>query len=157
MSQTTGCFSLLVILKHFSQLLFCILSEFVWKQPEVNQLEVHNKLLTEQLAETKSTRETLTKTLEETKNQCKVFWRWLQAVILSQSGQSNSFKNVISLHQQDLLVKLEEKETELNSEKKNALKRDKTIQGLTQVLKEKEKEVSIYTLANLDLYIGQNS
>ncbi|TWW66400.1 CDK5 regulatory subunit-associated protein 2 [Takifugu flavidus] len=44
--------------------------------------------------------------------------------------------------QQDLLVKLEEKETELNSEKKNALKRDKTIQGLTQVLKEKEKEIA---------------
>lgn len=40
-------------------------------------------------------------------------------------------------------MKLEEKETELNSEKKNSLKRDKTIQGLTQVLKEKEKEVSI--------------
>uniref|UniRef100_A0A674MXR2 Uncharacterized protein n=1 Tax=Takifugu rubripes TaxID=31033 RepID=A0A674MXR2_TAKRU len=82
-------------------------------QPGVNQLEVHNKLLTEQLAETKSTSETLTKTLEETQNQNK-----------------------------DLLVKLEEKETELNSEKKNALKRDKTIQGLTQVLKEKEKEIA---------------
>eukprot|EP00066_Takifugu_rubripes_P013672 XP_011602938.1 PREDICTED: CDK5 regulatory subunit-associated protein 2 isoform X5 [Takifugu rubripes] len=82
-------------------------------QPGVNQLEVHNKLLTEQLAETKSTSESLTKTLEETQNQNK-----------------------------DLLVKLEEKETELNSEKKNALKRDKTIQGLTQVLKEKEKEIA---------------
>ncbi|XP_056874213.1 CDK5 regulatory subunit-associated protein 2 isoform X6 [Takifugu flavidus] len=82
-------------------------------KPGVNQLEVHNKLLTEQLAETKSTSETLTKTLEETQNQNK-----------------------------DLLVKLEEKETELNSEKKNALKRDKTIQGLTQVLKEKEKEIA---------------
>lgn len=64
-------------------------------------------------------------------------------MILSLSGLYNSFKNVISLCQQDLLVKLEEKETELNSEKKNALKRDKTIQGLTQVLKEKEKEVGI--------------
>lgn len=43
--------------------------------------------------------------------------------------------------QQNLLVKLDEKEDELSSEKKNALKRDKTIQGLTQVLREKEKEV----------------
>lgn len=112
-------------------------------QPEVNQLEIHNKLLTEQLAETKSTSETLTKTLEETQNQNKVFWRWLKGLILSISSQNNYFKNVISLHKQDLLVKLDEKETELNLEKKNALKRDKTIQGLTQVLKEKEKEVSI--------------
>lgn len=61
--------------------------------------------------------------------------------------------NVISLHQQDLLLKLEEKENELNSEKKNALKRDKTIQGLTQVLREKEKEVSIYTIVNSVSYI----
>lgn len=38
---------------------------------------------------------------------------------------------------------LEEKENELGSEKKNALKRDKTIQGLTQVLREKEKEVKL--------------
>lgn len=38
-------------------------------------------------------------------------------------------------------MKLEEKENELDSERRNALKRDKTIQGLTQVLREKEKEV----------------
>ncbi|CAF96137.1 unnamed protein product, partial [Tetraodon nigroviridis] len=43
---------------------------------------------------------------------------------------------------QDLVMKLEEKDGELSSEKKNALKRDKTIQGLTQVLKEKEKEIT---------------
>ena len=59
---------------------------------------------------------------------------------------------VISLHQQDLLMKLEEKENELSSEKKNALKRDKTIQGLTQVLREKEKEVSIHTYVDSFLY-----
>lgn len=34
---------------------------------------MHNKLLSEQLAETKSTSETLTKILEETQNQNKVF------------------------------------------------------------------------------------
>lgn len=51
-----------------------------------------------------------------------------------------------SLCKQNLLGKLEEKENELNSEKKNALKRDKTIQGLTQVLKEKEKEVRVIML-----------
>lgn len=45
------------------------------------------------------------------------------------------------LYKQTLARKLEEIENELNSEKKNALKRDKTIQGLTQVLREKENEV----------------
>lgn len=45
-------------------------------------------------------------------------------------------------------VTLEEKENELDTEKKNALKRDKTIQGLSQVLKEKEKEVKIYLRTN---------
>ncbi|XP_070780479.1 CDK5 regulatory subunit-associated protein 2 [Enoplosus armatus] len=85
----------------------------VKKQNEVSRLESCNKLLTEQLTQAKSTNENLTKTLEDTQNQNK-----------------------------NLLGKLEEKENEFNSEKKNALKRDKTIQGLTQVLREKEKEIS---------------
>lgn len=38
---------------------------------------------------------------------------------------------------------MEQKDDELASEKKNGVKRDKTIQGLTQHLKEKEKEVSL--------------
>ncbi|CAL8318255.1 unnamed protein product [Lota lota] len=42
---------------------------------------------------------------------------------------------------QTLSGKLVEKENDLCSEKKNSLKRDKTIQGLSQVLKEKEKEI----------------
>uniref|UniRef100_A0A3Q3VT61 Uncharacterized protein n=1 Tax=Mola mola TaxID=94237 RepID=A0A3Q3VT61_MOLML len=83
------------------------------KQNEICRLESCNKLLTEELNQTKSTNDTLNKTLEETQNQNK-----------------------------DLLGKLEEKENELNSENKNALKRDKTIQGLTQVLREKEKEIA---------------
>ncbi|XP_070845922.1 CDK5 regulatory subunit-associated protein 2 isoform X1 [Chaetodon trifascialis] len=85
----------------------------VKKQSEVGRLESCNKLLTEELIQTKSTNENLTKTLEDTQNQNK-----------------------------NLLGKLEEKENELGSEKKNALKRDKTIQGLTQVLREKEKEIA---------------
>jgi len=36
---------------------------------------------------------------------------------------------------------LQERENELAVEKKNGLKRDKTIQGLTVALKAKEKEV----------------
>lgn len=68
------------------------------------------------------------------------------------SGEDITLSKVISLHQQDLLMKLEEKENELSSEKKNALKRDKTIQGLTQVLREKEKEVSIHTIVNFFFY-----
>uniref|UniRef100_A0A8C5D3B0 CDK5 regulatory subunit associated protein 2 n=1 Tax=Gadus morhua TaxID=8049 RepID=A0A8C5D3B0_GADMO len=43
--------------------------------------------------------------------------------------------------QQALSGKLDEKENDLCSERKNSLKRDKTIQGLSQVLKEKEKEI----------------
>ncbi|XP_031173709.1 CDK5 regulatory subunit-associated protein 2 isoform X2 [Sander lucioperca] len=77
------------------------------------QVESCNKRLTEELTQAKSTNVNLTKTLEDTQKQNKT-----------------------------LLGKLEEKENELNSEKKNALKRDKTIQGLTQVLKEKEKEIA---------------
>ncbi|KAG5272948.1 hypothetical protein AALO_G00171040 [Alosa alosa] len=42
---------------------------------------------------------------------------------------------------QELTGKLEEKEGELDKEKKNGVKRDKTIQGLSLVLKEKEKEI----------------
>ncbi|XP_031711908.1 CDK5 regulatory subunit-associated protein 2 isoform X7 [Anarrhichthys ocellatus] len=82
-------------------------------QSEVRRVETCNKQLTEELTQIKSTNENLTKTLEETQNQNKTL-----------SG------------------KLEEKENELNSEKKNALKRDKTIQGLTQVFKEKEKQIA---------------
>ncbi|KAG7241199.1 hypothetical protein INR49_025942 [Caranx melampygus] len=83
----------------------------VEKKSEVSRLESVNRHLTEELRQAKSTNENLTKTLEDTQTQNKTL-----------SG------------------KLEEKENELNSEKKNALKRDKTIQGLSQVLKEKEKE-----------------
>ncbi|XP_018517871.1 CDK5 regulatory subunit-associated protein 2 isoform X1 [Lates calcarifer] len=83
------------------------------QKSEVSRLESVSKHLTEELTQAKSTNENLTKTLEDTQNQNKTL-----------SG------------------KLEEKENELNSEKKNALKRDKTIQGLTQVLREKEKEIA---------------
>lgn len=42
---------------------------------------------------------------------------------------------------QALSDELQQREIELAAEKKNSLKRDKTIQGLSLVLKEKEKEV----------------
>ena len=48
---------------------------------------------------------------------------------------------MMSFGWQALTGQLEEKEKEFSSEKKNTLKRDKTIQGLTLVLREKEKEV----------------
>lgn len=51
---------------------------------------------------------------------------------------------IISLCEQDFLAQLEQKDDELSSEKKNGVKRDKTIQGLTLLLKEKEKEVSLF-------------
>ncbi|XP_030005659.1 CDK5 regulatory subunit-associated protein 2 isoform X2 [Sphaeramia orbicularis] len=80
---------------------------------EVNRLESVNKQLNEDLRQARSTNDTLTKTLEDTQT-----------------------------HSKTLSGKLEEMESELSSEKKNALKRDKTIQGLTQVLKEKDKEIA---------------
>ncbi|XP_053196352.1 CDK5 regulatory subunit-associated protein 2 isoform X4 [Scomber japonicus] len=83
------------------------------QKSEVSRLESVNKLLTQELTQTRGTNENLTQTLDDTQIQNKTL-----------SG------------------KLEEKENELNSEKKNAIKRDKTIQGLTQVLKEKEKEIA---------------
>ncbi|KAM8828804.1 LOW QUALITY PROTEIN: CDK5 regulatory subunit-associated protein 2 [Spinachia spinachia] len=82
-------------------------------QTEVRRVESCNKQLTEELTQIKSSYEDLSKTLEEIQNQNKT-----------------------------LLGRLEEKENELNSEKKNALKRDKTIQGLTQVFKEKENQIA---------------
>ncbi|XP_069571754.1 CDK5 regulatory subunit-associated protein 2 [Brachyistius frenatus] len=80
---------------------------------DISRLDSVNKLLTEELNQAKSLYENLTKTLDDSQTQNKTL-----------SGN------------------LEEKENELNSEKKNALKRDKTIQGLTQVLREKEKEIA---------------
>ncbi|XP_063066939.1 CDK5 regulatory subunit-associated protein 2 isoform X2 [Engraulis encrasicolus] len=47
----------------------------------------------------------------------------------------------LEIDNQDLNGKLEEKEVELDKERKNSLKRDKTIQGLSLMLKEKEKEI----------------
>ncbi|XP_034458289.1 CDK5 regulatory subunit-associated protein 2 isoform X14 [Hippoglossus hippoglossus] len=82
-------------------------------QSEVSRLESVNKHLTEELKQTKSTNEKLTKTLEEIQTQYKAL-----------SG------------------KLEQKDNELSLEEKNSLKRDKTIQGLTLVLREKEKEIA---------------
>ncbi|KAM6902078.1 CDK5 regulatory subunit-associated protein 2 [Xenentodon cancila] len=83
------------------------------KKSDINQLESVNKRLSEELNQVKHTIENLRKTLEDSQNQNKIFSE-----------------------------KLDEKENDLNSEKKNALKRDKTIQGLTQVLGEKEKEIA---------------
>ncbi|XP_077594073.1 CDK5 regulatory subunit-associated protein 2 [Stigmatopora nigra] len=82
-------------------------------ESEIHRLESVNKMLTEELTQVKSIRENLTKTLEETQNQSKI-----------------------------MSEKLDDKENQLLAEKKNSLKRDKTIQGLLQVLSEKEKEIS---------------
>ncbi|XP_016894037.1 CDK5 regulatory subunit-associated protein 2 isoform X2 [Cynoglossus semilaevis] len=82
-------------------------------QGEVSRLEKINQYLHEELSQAKSTNQNLTKTLEDNQNQ-------------------NS----------SLTEKLEVAENELNTEKRNALKRDKAIQGLSQVLKEKEKEIT---------------
>ncbi|XP_025969551.2 CDK5 regulatory subunit-associated protein 2 isoform X2 [Dromaius novaehollandiae] len=60
----------------------------------------------------------------------------IEAVRMELKNERNSFEKKI----QSLQEELRERENELAVEKKNGLKRDKTIQGLTVALKGKEKE-----------------
>uniref|UniRef100_A0A674DZN6 CDK5 regulatory subunit associated protein 2 n=1 Tax=Salmo trutta TaxID=8032 RepID=A0A674DZN6_SALTR len=85
---------------------------FTEQQSEVSRLETAHRQLSEEMNQFRATNQNLSKTLEDTQNNNKAL-----------SG------------------KLEETENELTSEKKKTLKQDKTIQGLTLVLKEKEKEI----------------
>ncbi|NXJ61834.1 CK5P2 protein, partial [Rostratula benghalensis] len=62
--------------------------------------------------------------------------RELEAIRMVLKNERNSFDKKI----QSLQEELQERENELAVEKKNGLKRDKTIQGLTVALKAKEKE-----------------
>ncbi|KAF4098928.1 hypothetical protein G5714_020958 [Onychostoma macrolepis] len=85
---------------------------FVERQNELRRLEQKTRQLTEELSTAKSSNQTLKHTLEETEREKKT-----------------------------LSDELQEREIDLAAEKKNSLKRDKTIQGLSLVLKEKEKEI----------------
>ncbi|XP_042686581.1 CDK5 regulatory subunit-associated protein 2 isoform X1 [Centrocercus urophasianus] len=60
----------------------------------------------------------------------------IEAIKMELKNERNSFEKKI----QSLEEELQERENELAVEKKNGLKRDKTIQGLTVALKAKEKE-----------------
>ncbi|KAM8802867.1 CDK5 regulatory subunit-associated protein 2 [Rhynchonycteris naso] len=60
-----------------------------------------------------------------------------EAAQMEHQAERNCFEERI----QALLEDLREKEKEIATEKKNSLKRDKAIQGLTMALKSKEKEV----------------
>ncbi|KAM7003624.1 CDK5 regulatory subunit-associated protein 2 [Passerculus sandwichensis] len=60
----------------------------------------------------------------------------IEALRMEFQNERNSFEKKI----QSLQEELQERENELAVEKKNGLKRDKTIQGLTVALKAKEKE-----------------
>ncbi|KAM6297144.1 CDK5 regulatory subunit-associated protein 2 [Aegotheles albertisi] len=60
----------------------------------------------------------------------------IEAVRMELKNERNSFEKKIHSLQEEL----QERENELAAEKKNGLKRDKTIQGLTVALKAKEKE-----------------
>ncbi|OXB69163.1 hypothetical protein ASZ78_009639 [Callipepla squamata] len=60
----------------------------------------------------------------------------IEAIRMELKNEINSFEKKI----QSLEEELQERENELAVEKKNGLKRDKTIQGLTVALKAKEKE-----------------
>ncbi|KFO92511.1 CDK5 regulatory subunit-associated protein 2, partial [Buceros rhinoceros silvestris] len=60
----------------------------------------------------------------------------IEAIRMELKNERNSFEKKIQLLQEEL----QERENELAVEKKNGLKRDKTIQGLTVALKAKEKE-----------------
>ncbi|XP_070990985.1 myomegalin-like [Oncorhynchus clarkii lewisi] len=85
---------------------------FTEHQSEVSRLETAHRQLSEEMNQFRATNQNLSKTLEDTQNNNKVL-----------SG------------------KLEDTENELTTEKNNTLKQDKTIQGLTLLLKEKEKEI----------------
>ncbi|XP_029544750.2 myomegalin-like [Oncorhynchus nerka] len=85
---------------------------FTEHQSEVSRLKTAHRQLSEEMNQFRATNQNLSKTLEDTQNNNTVL-----------SG------------------KLEDTENELTSEKKNTLKQDKTIQGLTLLLKEKEKEI----------------
>ncbi|KAM7093280.1 CDK5 regulatory subunit-associated protein 2 isoform 4-T4 [Molossus nigricans] len=63
--------------------------------------------------------------------------RETEAAQMERQMERNRFEERIQALQEDL----REKEREIATEKKNSLKRDKAIQGLTMVLKSKEKEV----------------
>ncbi|KAF4076987.1 hypothetical protein AMELA_G00202890 [Ameiurus melas] len=84
----------------------------VVKQDELNMLQQRTRQLSEELNSTKSSSQTLKHRLDE-----------------------------MDLENKSLSGQLEEKERELAAEKKNATKRDKTIQGLSILLKEKERQV----------------
>nr|XP_058927250.1 LOW QUALITY PROTEIN: CDK5 regulatory subunit-associated protein 2 [Kogia breviceps] len=63
--------------------------------------------------------------------------RETEAAQMEQEEERNRFEERIQALQKDL----REKESEIATEKKNSLKRDKAIQGLTMALKSKEKEI----------------
>ncbi|KAG2469928.1 MYOME protein, partial [Polypterus senegalus] len=69
-------------------------------------------------------------------------------------------KNEKMKHEKEIQVlreTLEEKENELNTEKKNGLKKDKAIQGFTLLLKEKENEIEelCHTIEDRDDALGK--
>ncbi|KAI4905002.1 hypothetical protein NFI96_016457 [Prochilodus magdalenae] len=92
----------------------------VAKESEVNRLQQMTRQLTEELNSTKSSNQMLKHSLEEMEREIKT-----------------------------LSTQLEERDNELAAEKRNSLKRDKTIQGLSILLKEKEKEVWSITVEEL--------
>uniref|UniRef100_A0A8D0CH37 CDK5 regulatory subunit associated protein 2 n=1 Tax=Scleropages formosus TaxID=113540 RepID=A0A8D0CH37_SCLFO len=110
--QDKGVSKTFVFMMVIQMLSLIFVQSLINKQNEATALEAAAKQLTEELNSTKALIQNLKKTLEDEENENKI-----------------------------LCMKLEEKENELSSEKKNALKRDKTIQGLTLVLKEKDKEI----------------
>ncbi|XP_060010481.1 CDK5 regulatory subunit-associated protein 2 isoform X1 [Lagenorhynchus albirostris] len=63
--------------------------------------------------------------------------RGTEAAQMEEEKERNRFEERIQALQKDL----REKEREIATEKKNSLKRDKAIQGLTMALKSKEKEI----------------
>ncbi|XP_056302871.1 CDK5 regulatory subunit-associated protein 2 isoform X2 [Danio aesculapii] len=82
------------------------------RQNELSRLEQKTRQLTEELNTAKNNVQTLKDALDETEKEKKA-----------------------------LSDELQKREIELSTEKKNSLKRDKAIQGLTLILKEKEKEI----------------
>ncbi|MGH0170975.1 UNVERIFIED_CONTAM: hypothetical protein FKN15_060117 [Acipenser sinensis] len=127
------------------------------KHKELSNLEAATRQLTGDLESTRMTIDTLKKRLEEADEDNKSLAEKhkelsnLEAATRQLTGELESTRMMIDtlkkrLEEADednknLNGRLEERVNELALEKKNSLKRDKTIQGLSLVLKDKDKEI----------------
>lgn len=118
------------------------------KEGELNKLQQMTRQLNAELNSTKNSSQTLKLRLEEVEKENKVDLHHHHCYQQAHIHRSIYLMGYLGLHifistlfWQTLSGQLEDQDGELAAEKRNSLKRDKTIQGLSLLLKEKEKEV----------------